>query len=257
MKTKQGAATSWRSEGDWVRLTDWEKKFGVLAGVTSRALGNMKDPDVFRRRVGAAGLDPDRWAGGQQVHGARVVSVARPRLKEKPRTDGVVTDAAGLALRVFTADCVPVFLIDPVQRAIGLIHAGWRGVQKDIVRTAIQTLAREYHSRPQDVCVALGPHIGGCCFEVGPEVAAVFQGTRGAVSGGKRGANDRRRLHLSAVLHAQSVRAGVRREKIIPAPGCTVCDPHYFSYRRDKTDQRQAAILCIHGARASLPQGGK
>lgn len=234
----------WRREGDWVRLADWEKQFSVLAGVTSRAMGNMKDPVVFRRQLGTAGLDPDRWVGGQQVHGRRVVPVVRPRVKEKDRTDGVVTKTQNLALRVFTADCVPVFLMDPVQRAIGLVHAGWRGVQKGIVTTAIRTFVRRYHSRPKDLCVAFGPHIGACCYEVGPEVAAVFQGTPGAVSGIQRG-SDRRMLNVSAVLCSQVVGAGVRREKITLAPGCTVCDRRYFSYRRERTEHRQAALLCL------------
>lgn len=243
----------WRREGDWVRLADWEKRFGVFAGVTSRALGNMKDPIVFRRQLEAAGLDPERWAGGQQVHGARVVSVARPRIKEKAQTDGVMTQSSGLTLRVFTADCVPVFLMDPVQRAVGLVHAGWRGVRKGIVRTVIRNLGRAYRSRPQDICVAFGPHIGVCCYEVGPEVAAVFQGTRCAVSRDDP-AVKRRMLDLSAVLYSQVLGAGVHRKKITMAPGCTVCDKNYFSYRRDKTDHRQAAILCINGAGASRPR---
>ena len=227
----------WRRAGGWVRLAGWEKQFGVFAGVSSRSLGNMKDLANFERRLRDAGLDPARWAGGQQVHGRRVVAVARPRLKEKPRTDGLITRSPGLTLRVFTADCVPVFLMDPVRRAIGLVHAGWRGVRAGIVSKAIKELGRCYQTRPADVHAAFGPHIGKCCFEVGPDVAGFFKEIRGAVAG--------RRLDLSAVLRAQLIDAGVSGRHMTAAPGCTACDAIYFSYRRDQTEKRQAAFLCL------------
>ena len=230
-------SSAWRRAGGWVRLTGWEKQFGVFAGVSSRSLGNMKDPANFERRLRDAGLDPARWAGGQQVHGRRVVAVARPRLKEKQRTDGLITRSPGLTLRVFTADCVPVFLMDPVRRAMGLVHAGWRGVRAGIVAKAIKELGRCYQTRPADVHVAFGPHIGKCCFEVGPDVAGFFKEIRGAVSG--------RMLDLSAVLRAQLIDAGVSGRHVTTAPGCTACDPTYFSYRRDQTEKRQAALLCL------------
>ncbi|MBK8575805.1 MAG: peptidoglycan editing factor PgeF [Elusimicrobia bacterium] len=242
---------AWRCEGHCVHLGQWENAFGVFAAVTTRPSGNMKDPGIFDRQVRAAGLDPHRWAGGQQVHGRRVVPVARPRIKEKGRTDGMVTQSPGLALRIFTADCIPVFLIDPVHRAIGLVHAGWRGVQKGIVTTAIQSLSRHYHSRAGEVCVAFGPHMGACCYEVGVDVASVFQGIPGAVSRSPR-PEEKTKLNLSVALRSQLEKMGVRRDKIIPAPGCTVCDQKYFSYRRDRTDERQVALFAMAGGRGTV-----
>ncbi len=236
---------AWRRESDWVRLVDWEKKFDVFARVSTRSAGNMKDPAVFRRRLDAVGLDPARWAGGQQVHGRRVVSVVRPRIKEIARTDGLVTPTARLALRVFTADCVPVFLFDPVQRVLGLVHAGWRGVQKKIVVEAIEKMARCYHSQSRHVRVALGPHIGACCFDVGPEVAALFSDIPGVVVPRRRGRTDRRGLDLAAAIGSQVLGTGVQRDHLTGSPGCTMCDQNYFSYRRDQTDHRQVAVLCL------------
>jgi YfiH family protein len=240
----------WGREGHWVRLSQWERDFGVVAAVSTRPLRDMKDVANFERRLGEIGLNAARWAGGQQVHGCRVVSVARPRIKEKKRTDGLITRSPGLTLRVFTADCVPVFLVDPFQRAVGLVHAGWRGARHLIVTAAIQRLARQYGTRPADVRVAFGPHIGVCCCAVGPDVASFFQGTRGAVSG-FRGSEGSQTLNLSAVLSAQILAVGVRRKNIVQSPGCTVCTNDYFSFRRDKTVRRQAAVVCITRARVN------
>lgn len=220
----------------------------MVAVVSSRRLGNMKDLAVFRRQCGAGGLDPDHWAGGQQVHGARVVRVVRPRENEKPRTDGVLTRTPGLTLRILTADCVPVFLFDPVRRAMGLVHAGWRGVHKGIVKKAIRRFSMDYQCRAEDVHVAFGPHIQNCCYEVGPELADLFQGIPGAISRRKTGGGGGK-LSLSLVLRAQLREVGVRGTRITLAPGCTFCDRSFFSYRRDQTHERQAALLCLKSKR--------
>jgi YfiH family protein len=237
--------SAWVRRRGWVRLREWEKAFGVFAAVSSRRLGNMKDPANFFRQCEAAGLPPARWAGGQQVHGRRVVSVARPRKTEMSRTDGLVTASAGLTLRILTADCVPVFLIDPAQRAIGLVHAGWRGVQQGIVKRAIRQLLLQTRGRAKDIRAALGPHIQRCCYGVGPDVAGFFQEIPGAVSPRTSGGRGGQTLHLSAVIRAQLVQAGVSGKRITAAPGCTGCDETYFSYRRDRTEHRQAALLCL------------
>jgi YfiH family protein len=240
--------SGWRREGGWVRLADWERRFGVVAVVSSRQLGNMKDGSVFRRQCREGGLDPDQWVGGQQVHGARVARVARPREKEKPRTDGVVTRTPGLTLRILTADCVPVFLIDPVRRAMGLVHAGWRGVHKGIVKKAVRRFSMDFQCRTENICVAFGPHIQNCCYDVGPDLAALFQGIPGAISMGKTG-GEGGKLSLSLVLRAQLREVGVSGTRLTLAPGCTFCDRTYFSYRRDQTHERQAALLCLKSKR--------
>lgn len=227
------------------RLPDWEQRFGVLAAVTSRVGGDMKDPRRFARGLRSMGLSPDCWAGGQQVHGRRIASVAQPTPVEKQNTDGLVTRSPALTLRVFTADCVPVFLVDPRRRAIGLVHAGRRGVRKGIVAAAVAALGRRYQSRPGDLHVSLGPHIRKCCYEVGPEVAREFHREPGAVSRRAGTSKGKTTLNLAAVILEQARRAGVRPSRMTAAPWCTACDRRFYSFRRERTERRQAALLCV------------
>jgi YfiH family protein len=95
---------------------------------------------------------------------------------EPSRGDAAVTKSAGLLLAVQTADCVPILLVDPKNRAVAAVHAGWRGTLARIVEKAIGRMQMQFGSRAADLLAAIGPAIGGCCYEVGTEVAAAFSG---------------------------------------------------------------------------------
>ena len=95
---------------------------------------------------------------------------------EPSRGDASVTKSPGLLLAVQTADCVPILLVDPKNRAVAAVHAGWRGTLARIVEKAIGRMQMQFGSRAADLLAAIGPAIGGCCYEVGTEVAAAFSG---------------------------------------------------------------------------------
>ena len=95
---------------------------------------------------------------------------------EPARADASVTKTAGLLLTVQTADCVPILLVDPKNRAVAAVHAGWRGTLARIVEKAIGRMQMQFGSQAADLLAAIGPAIGGCCYEVGTEVAAAFSG---------------------------------------------------------------------------------
>jgi len=95
---------------------------------------------------------------------------------EPARGDAAVTKSVGLLLAVQTADCVPILLVDPKNRAVAVVHAGWRGTLARIVEKAIGRMQMQFGSKVQDLLAAIGPAIGGCCYEVGTEVAAAFSG---------------------------------------------------------------------------------
>jgi YfiH family protein len=95
---------------------------------------------------------------------------------EPSRGDASVTKNAGLLLTVQTADCVPILLVDPKNRAVAAVHAGWRGTLARIVEKAIGRMQMQFGSQAADLLAAIGPAIGGCCYEVGTEVAAAFSG---------------------------------------------------------------------------------
>jgi purine-nucleoside/S-methyl-5'-thioadenosine phosphorylase / adenosine deaminase len=191
------------------------------------------------RLARAAGVDAQRIVLSKQVHGADLReweapdperTYAEPGGKRPPEVDGHLTRNPGLALLVFVADCYPVALSDGAR--VAMLHCGWRPLAGGIVAKAVA----EFDSPP---AAAVGPGIGGCCYEVGPEVAERFAGVRGALDG--------RMLDLRRVIAAQLADAGVRSVEHLDR--CTSCDSErYFSHRRDRgITGRQAGLCALTG----------
>jgi YfiH family protein len=156
--------------------------------------------------------------------------------------DALVTDTPGLPLALMYADCASVFLFDPVRRAIGLAHAGWRGTASEIALRTVETMADAFGSVPGELYAGLGPHIGPCCYAVGPEVVHAFEKWPGAVL--KRG--DRFHADLGAANRAQLLSAGVLEARITVSTPCTSCHADdFFSYRREGTTGRMAAVMML------------
>ena len=109
----------------------------------------------------------------QQIHSDVIRSVDSAPARQY-KGDASVTRRPGLLLGVRTADCAPVLLVDPKKRVIAAVHAGWRGTLQRIVTKAVGQMQMEFACRPQDLLAAIGPAIGGCCYEVGTEVASAF-----------------------------------------------------------------------------------
>lgn len=109
----------------------------------------------------------------RQIHSDIVHCVSAP--DSVPAGDGLLTDTPGLLLAIRTADCMPVILVDTKKRAVGVVHAGWRGTLRRIAEKAVGEMRRCFGSQPRDVRAVLGPSIRGCCYEVGEEVRDQFQ----------------------------------------------------------------------------------
>jgi len=175
-----------------------------------------------RRRVLAAFGNPPSF-GLDQVHGGRVVIAQGPGTAEG---DAAVTDVPGLLLRVSVADCYPLLFEDPKSGAVGVAHAGWRGVAAGIVENTVRALQEAFQSDPETLRVAIGPGICGRCYQVGPEVVE-------AVGGFARpdpGAEGRFLLDLAAAIEARLRALGV--QNVWQANRCTFEDEDLFSYRR-------------------------
>jgi YfiH family protein len=139
------------------------------------------------------------------------------------------TSTAWLAVR--TADCAPVILADSRQHAVAMIHAGWRGAAANILAATVASMQAAHGTAPEELIAAIGPSIGTCCFEVGPEVAAQFTPWVPALNG----ATCNVYLDLTAVLRLQLLELGVQPTAISAAAPCTRCLPEEFhSFRRDK-----------------------
>jgi YfiH family protein len=192
-----------------------------------------------RRRIErAAGARP--LFAARQVHGAAVVRVRAgdaPADVARHEADGLCTDAAGVALAVYVADCVPALVADPRTGAFAAVHAGWRGTLAGVLPAAVRALEDHFGARPADLRVALGPGIGVCCFEVGDEVVAAFERVisdaraSGVVLqpvGGKS------RVDLKAANRILLERAGVPSAAIEAGSECTSCvRERFYSFRRD------------------------
>lgn len=135
---------------------------------------DVRRPEERRRFVAAAGLDPLRIASPVQVHGSEVARVAEPP-GQPIEADGLVTDVPGLALLLKAADCSLVAVADPVRRAVGVAHAGWRGAAAGVARNLVRALARHFGSRPEDLLAGVGPTIGVARYAVGTEVLDAFR----------------------------------------------------------------------------------
>ena len=179
----------------------------------------------------------------RQVHAAVIARVRAgddPRAVAQVEADGLCSDSPGLALGVFVADCIPAVVVDPRTGSFAAVHAGWRGTVAGVLPAAVRALATEFGARPEDLRVALGPAIGPCCFEVGPEVAAAFEAlspdarARGIVLPSSRGTAGKANVDLKAANRLLLERAGVAPAAIDAGPECTHCDrARFFSFRRD------------------------
>ncbi|HYN52046.1 MAG TPA: polyphenol oxidase family protein [Thermoleophilaceae bacterium] len=193
-----------------------------------------------RRRLAAeARVNAERVVMGWQVHGADLRewgapdarrTYSEPGGKELPRVDGHLTGLPGLGLLVLVADCYPVALSDGDHAA--MLHCGWRPLAGGIVEKAVGRFA-------QAPAAAVGPGIGRCCYEVGPEVLEHFADVPGAADG--------RMLDLRRVIDARLEAAGVT--EVAHFDRCTSCHPDlYFSHRRDDGVTGRQAGLCVLNA---------
>ena len=224
------------------------RRGGVSEGpYESLNLGILTDDDPERvienrRRVArAARIAPERVGMGWQVHGTDLLewdapptegrSYAEPRGRLLPQVDGHLTAEPNLALLVLVADCYPVALSDGAQ--VAMLHCGWRPLAGGILERAIE----RFQGEPE---AAVGPGVGGCCYEVGPEVLEAFADLEGVATG--------RKLDLRAVISRKLAAAGV--SKVEHLDHCTSCRPDlYFSHRRDGgVTGRQAGLVIRDGS---------
>jgi purine-nucleoside/S-methyl-5'-thioadenosine phosphorylase / adenosine deaminase len=185
------------------------------------------------------------------------------------RGDASATNHPNLLLSVQTADCVPVLLVDPKKRAVAAVHAGWRGTLQRIVTKAIGKMAMQFGTKPADLLAAIGPSIGGCCYEVGPEVAVEFQSQfsnavqwfdelhtgnepnplqwLNMMPPGHQPPPKKVLLNLRKANQAQLLESGLHSRNIHSSELCTACRRDlFFSYRKEgPTSGRLMAVIGI------------
>jgi YfiH family protein len=196
------------------------------------------DRDEWRAVAARIGVDESKLRLINQVHGVDVAVVrADDRAAwERPQADIIVSDDPRAAIGVRVADCAPVLIADRRRLAVGAAHAGWRGTVKRAAAAAVEAMRQHFGSDPADLIAAIGPCLGPCCGEVGPEVVDEF---RGAGHSGRdldrwfaTGASGRPYLNLWLANRDQLERAGVAAAQIHAAEICTRSYPSLLhSYR--------------------------
>ncbi|MDQ1913002.1 peptidoglycan editing factor PgeF [Paenibacillus sp. GD4] len=264
------------------RLANWEEKYPQLtAGFTSRKGGVSRDSfdslncglhvndnpaDVVANRqllARAIGASFDACTYAEQVHGKEIQVVAKAqagagnssREKALQAKDGFVTNVPGIYLHALFADCVPLYFYDPVHKAVGLAHAGWKGTVLQIAKATLETMSAAYGTKPRDVYAAIGPSIQACCYEVDENVItrvdktlrelglsnqlAAQESVYHPVSEGKW------MLSLQQLNRQIMIKAGIMPVHIEISTLCTSCQVEdFFSHRKEggKTGRMAAWI---------------
>lgn len=258
-----GTVAFWNDLG-WLR-----HGFSTRAGGISTAYGGLtlnlgwtkeddpahvrKNRSAFVQAVSLPG-EPMQLVTIRQVHSGvvRVVdeeafqgTLETPEGKAVLEGDGLVTNVPGVLLAVGTADCVPVLVVDPVHRAVGAFHAGWRGTVAGIVEQGISLMQQRYKSQPREMVAAVGPSIGACCYAVGEEVRELFAARflyaqdLFTTRPGTDGQAPQLYVDLWQANRHQLIDAGVAPERISMIGECTACsrtvtgERKYFSHRAE------------------------
>ena len=238
---------------------------GVSTGAfSSLNLGLQRGDDLANvvenyRILGAVvGFSPEQTVFTRQTHTDIVRVVDKTNAGEglfrevEPECDALVTNVPGLALCVFTADCTPILLHDPVTGAVGAAHAGWRGTVAGIAAKTVEAMVREYGAKPGDIRAAIGPNIGGCCFETGTDVPEALRGILGQEAEAFiRPKGEKYLVDLKGANQKILEHAGVTQVEL--SDSCTYCRPdRFWSHRRVGTDRGSLAaiIVCTKGEKA-------
>lgn len=245
----------------WVHL-EWQTAFPWLSqGVTGRGgdgsntdfalFGSSLNPDGpgrwewLGRAQGFPGIIHSRQVHGRTIHVHDGPSVGLRLVIEDG--DGHASDARGVLMAVTVADCVPVYLVDPGQRVVSMIHAGWRSAAEGILEQGVGLLRHRFGSRLEDLHVHLGPSICGECYEVGPEVHEAF---------GLPAPDAPIPIDLRGILARRGTEQGIPRSQISRSAFCTRCDNDRFYSHRCGDPERQVGFLGIRELPSSAGNSG-
>ena len=221
----------------------------------------------LRRFQSALGADGLTLCGLHQIH-SDVVQLFDAAPLAPCRGDASITGRPGLLLGVQTADCVPILLVDPRNRAVAAVHAGWRGTLQRVVVKAIGKMQMQFGTKPENLLAAIGPSIGGCCYEVGTGVASEFRSQFSNASGwfdelrtgdepnplqwlnmappGHQPPPKSVLLDLPKANRAQLLETGVLEQSIFVSDLCTACRRDlFFSYRKEGATGRLLSVIGI------------
>ena len=251
----------WLVQGFSTRLGGFSRPYGGNALNLGLTQDDSKAAVERNRAAFSRELTSGSWplVTLRQVHSDTIRFVEAPS-KSQLVGDGLLTSTPGLLLAIQTADCLPIILVDPKHRAIGVFHAGWRGTLKRMVEKGVGEMRRRFGTRPADLRAAIGPGVHGCCYQVGNEVREQFESQFAYAAKLFREVEERdpvrdkypmlfltarppghselpKKIFLDLVEanRQQLLAAGVPAKSIEASPLCTSCNTDLlFSYRAEK-----------------------
>jgi hypothetical protein len=201
--------------------------------------------DNRRLALAALGRAPESVFDVWQVHSGEVVLAATPRREGAPqRADAILTDRAEVTLLMRFADCVPILLHDPVQQAIGIVHAGWLGTVRQVARHAVRKMSEQYGTHPQDLLVGIGPSIAGHHYPVGPEVVDAIRDSLGEAAEAHLAPQPGGSMQLDLWSANEQLLREQGVEHIEIAGLCSACDTDdWYSHRAERGRTGRFGVL--------------
>lgn len=231
---------------DYYQFPSFKNLPGLIHAVSYRKLGNLKPGKQnleftanINRNISEyadiVGFPSHNLVFAQQVHGNDVASVDKDCFgKWIPRADALVTSEKNLYLGINTADCVPVFFVEPKKKIIALAHSGWRGTLAKISQKVLERMVEKNHAEVKEIRVGVGPSICADCYNIDRARAEKFFGIFGKGDYLKE-AGDRYNLDLKNLNVKILTACGIKAENIEVSPYCTSCQNElFFSYRKNK-----------------------
>jgi len=200
---------------------------------------NLKNRALHLQKIG---VPPAHLVSAEIIHGNNIQIVAgKDGGKVIVSADGLITQIKEIYLSITSADCLPIFLFEPKNEIIGLIHAGWRSLEKGILANAVEEI-KKLGGAPENILAGVGPAICQPHYEVGPEVAKKFENYPEAIEKD----NEKLFLDIKKIAELQLSGLGFKKENIEISPECTFELPEkYFSARRDRKKEVEAMVAVI------------
>lgn len=223
----------------------------IVHGYTFRALGDMRQSDKRKKFLQLLHPGYSTLIMGEQVHGVGIEKITRTLSSPVPSADGLIVDYedfkdSAISVGVIVADCVPVLFTDSRKKRVAVVHAGWRGTLGNIAGLMVQKM-KDSGSKPKDIYVSIGPHIGMCCYDISEDRADKFQKIYGKDPRIVSLIRGKWYMDIGYINLVQLQSAGILREHIDTALTCTSCQiGTYYSYRKD-THETFGEILGVIG----------
>lgn len=226
----------------FITFDEFNKEYDFFKFLVTTKEVDGKNKEDIEKVCKKSGLDINNLTSNIQIHSSIVNIIDKNTVLTKREGDALITNLKGVPLLVFTADCVPISLIDTKNKAIGLIHAGWRGTYEEIAKKTIISMKNTYNSKEEDLISIIGPSIGPCCYEVSSELVEKFN--EKFISNEKFYKIDNGRYMLDLWKINEHTLKSCNVGKIINLNLCTSCNNNkFYSYRKDNQTTKRIATL--------------